>query len=50
MGYFDNAATTFPKPESVYTFMNEFYKQKGANAGRGAISALAECKQFDFRY
>lgn len=35
MGYFDNAATTFPKPECVYTFMDEFYKQKGANAGRG---------------
>ena len=22
--YFDNAATTWPKPEPVYTFMDEF--------------------------
>jgi len=35
MGYFDNAATTFPKPECVYTFMDEFYRQNGASAGRG---------------
>ena len=35
MAYFDNAATTFPKPEIVYDFMNEFYRKSGANAGRG---------------
>ncbi len=35
MGYFDNAATTFPKPESVYEFMDDFYRHSGANAGRG---------------
>lgn len=35
MAYFDNAATTFPKPGIVYDFMNEFYRQSGANAGRG---------------
>ena len=35
MAYFDNAATTFPKPDSVYEFMSEFYKNSGANAGRG---------------
>ncbi len=35
MGYFDNAATTFPKPECVYAFMDEFYRENGANAGRG---------------
>jgi len=33
--YFDNAATTFPKPESVYTNMDRFYRQFGVNAGRG---------------
>lgn len=33
--YFDNAATTFPKPECVYEFMNEFYRNCGGNAGRG---------------
>jgi len=34
--YLDNAATTYPKPESVYTAMDEFYRQHGGNAGRGA--------------
>lgn len=35
MAYFDNAATTFPKPDCVYSFMDEFYRKCGANAGRG---------------
>lgn len=35
MAYFDNAATTFPKPECVYDFMNMFYRECGGNAGRG---------------
>ena len=35
MIYFDNAATSFPKPESVYSFMDEFYRNYGANVGRG---------------
>lgn len=34
--YLDNAATTFPKPESVYQAMDSFYRQFGGNAGRGA--------------
>ena len=33
--YLDNAATTFPKPESVYTFMDRFYRDFGVNVGRG---------------
>lgn len=33
--YFDNAATTFPKPEEVYTFMDSFYREYGVNVGRG---------------
>ena len=33
--YFDNAATTFPKPEQVYTFMDKFYRECGVNVGRG---------------
>lgn len=33
--YFDNAATTFPKPEEVYAFMDKFYRECGVNAGRG---------------
>lgn len=41
--YFDNAATTFPKPESVYRFMDEFYRSNGVNVGRGqyALSSNA---------
>lgn len=35
MVYFDNAATTFPKPEIVYDFMDKFYRECGGNAGRG---------------
>lgn len=38
MAYFDNAATTFPKPDCVYDFMTEFYKSSGGNYGRGNSS------------
>jgi cysteine desulfurase family protein len=33
--YLDNAATTFPKPECIYTEANAFYTRFGGNAGRG---------------
>lgn len=35
MHYFDNAATTFPKPETVYKAMDSFYRTNGVNVGRG---------------
>lgn len=35
IAYFDNAATTFPKPEEVYTFTDRFYRECGVNVGRG---------------
>lgn len=35
LAYFDNAATTFPKPEVVYSFADSFYRANGGNAGRG---------------
>ncbi len=35
MPYFDNAATTYPKPEAVYTFTDKFYREYGVNVGRG---------------
>ncbi|MHB8170942.1 MAG: aminotransferase class V-fold PLP-dependent enzyme [Thermincolia bacterium] len=35
MVYLDNAATTFPKPEEVYSFMDRFYRECGVNVGRG---------------
>lgn len=35
MAYFDNAATTYPKPDIVYSYMDEFYRNNGVNVGRG---------------
>ncbi len=35
MAYFDNAATTYPKPDEVYSFMDSFYRNHGGSAGRG---------------
>ena len=35
MAYFDNAATTYPKPECVYTDMDHYYRENGTSAGRG---------------
>jgi cysteine desulfurase family protein len=39
MAYFDNAATTYPKPEVVYSYMDMFYRSNGASAGRGKYGA-----------
>ena len=35
--YFDNAATTWPKPEPVYRFMDQFFRSHGVNPGRAFI-------------
>ena len=35
MYYFDNAATTYPKPEEVYKYTDKFYRDFGVNVGRG---------------
>lgn len=44
--YLDNAATTFPKPESVYRYADSFVRNKCGNPGRGshklAIAAAEE--------
>jgi cysteine desulfurase family protein len=40
--YFDNAATTFPKPEEVYQFMDTFYRECGVNVGRGQHKLAAK--------
>lgn len=39
MIYFDNAATTFPKPDCVYDAVNEGMKNFAFNAGRGSYNA-----------
>ena len=33
--YLDNAATSWPKPEPVYTTMDKFFRSYGVNPGRG---------------
>jgi len=35
--YFDNAATSWPKPESVYQFMLDLYRTTGVNPGRSGF-------------
>lgn len=45
MAYFDNAATTFPKPECVYEAMDRFYRGNGASAARGSYSASLSVNQ-----
>ncbi|MCS7167635.1 MAG: aminotransferase class V-fold PLP-dependent enzyme [Gemmatales bacterium] len=46
--YLDNAATTFPKPESVYRAMDEFARTQLANPGRaGHRMALASERMLD---
>lgn len=39
MIYFDNGATTFPKPEEVYVAMDHFARTGAVNAGRGAYAS-----------
>lgn len=39
MIYLDNAATTFPKPETVYLAMDNANRNMGINAGRGSYKA-----------
>jgi len=45
MIYLDNSATTFPKPESVYTFMNDFYRKHGVSPGRSGFDAAIETEE-----
>lgn len=51
MIYLDNAATSWPKPEEVYLEMDKFFRQFGANPGRGGykIAAQASRRIFDVR-
>lgn len=40
--YLDNAATAWPKPESVYRFMIDFYRRAGVNPGRSGYDLAME--------
>lgn len=40
--YLDNGATSYPKPEEVYTFMDQFYRKFGVNPGRSGYDLCME--------
>jgi cysteine desulfurase / selenocysteine lyase len=43
--YLDNAATSFPKPESVYSAVDHYQRQIGAAIGRGAYREAIEAQR-----
>jgi len=45
MIYLDNAATSWPKPESVYQTMDNFLRTKGGNPGRGSHSMAVAARE-----
>lgn len=40
--FLDNGATSFPKPEDVYTYMDHFYRNFGVNPGRSGYDMCME--------
>ncbi len=44
MIYMDSAATSWPKPQSVYHAMDTFLRQKGANPGRAGFRMAVEAE------
>lgn len=44
MAYFDNAATTYPKPETVYQSMDQFQRHTGGSFGRGNYEFSSSAK------
>ncbi len=40
--YLDNGATSFPKPEEVYAYMDSFYRNNGVNPGRSGYDLSIE--------
>ena len=45
MIYLDNAATSFPRPEPVYTEMDQANRNLSVNAGRGGYKAAREASE-----
>lgn len=39
VGYFDNAATTYKKPDGMYDYIKEYMLSNGVNIGRGSYAA-----------
>ena len=40
--FLDNGATSYPKPEEVYSFMDHFYRNYGVNPGRSGYDLCME--------
>ena len=40
--YLDNGATSYPKPDEVYSFMDSFYRNFGVNPGRSGYDLCME--------
>ena len=40
--YLDNGATSYPKPDEVYAFMDHFYRNFGVNPGRSGFDLCME--------
>ncbi|MCL4874469.1 aminotransferase class V-fold PLP-dependent enzyme [bacterium] len=49
MIYLDNAATSFPKPESVYQRISEVLREKGGNPGKASHTLAIEASRIVFR-
>jgi cysteine desulfurase/selenocysteine lyase len=43
--YLDNGATSFPKPEEVYSYMDYFYRHFGVNPGRSGYDLCIEAAE-----
>ncbi len=43
--YLDNGATSFPKPQSVYDFMHQYYQKYGVSPGRSGYDAALEAEE-----
>lgn len=43
--YLDNSATTWPKPETVYRFMDSFFRSHGVNPGRSGHLLAVEAEE-----
>lgn len=43
--YFDNAATSWPKPDCVYEAVDRYQREIGASAGRGSYTSAIEAQR-----
>jgi selenocysteine lyase/cysteine desulfurase len=47
--YFDNAATSYPKPEVVYQAVSDFMRNVGTSAGHGAYQQALKADKIIYR-